>query len=277
ALLVAHGGDASARAASWPTHAALADREPSGAFAVRDGRIVKDGPSCDATAALAGVCSPEWRSGMKHDCARVMELTRTAAGAWSNALGEAVAVEDALLFPLVKGAEIARAARAVPTRGEPPPARAVLVPQRTLGEDTGELARTAPLAHAYLERHREAFAARRSSIYRGQSPFAVFGIGPYAFAPWKVAISGLHKHASFALLGPRDGKPVMLDDTSYFLPFEDEESARAAHEALSSERARAFLEARVFWEDKRPLTKALLQSLDLGALAASLSASRARP
>lgn len=274
ALLVVHGqGPAAAR---WPLFDGLAAVAPAGELAVHAGRVALVGPAHDATAALVGVCRPEWRSGMKHDCARVMELTwNEVTAAWSNALGETVSVEDEVLFPLAKGTEIARAARPdhLPSRPPRPLARrAVIVPQRALGEDTEALATAAPRAFSYLSRHRAAFAARKSSIYRGQSAFAVFGMGPYAFAPWKVAISGLHKEASFALLGPREGKPWMLDDTSYFLPFDDEARARAVHAALSSPLARSFFEARVFREDKRPFTKALLQSLDLEALERRLDA-----
>ena len=61
------------------------------------------------------------------------------------------------------------------------------------------------------------FAKRKSSIYRGQPAFALFGIGPYSFAPYKVAISGLHKVPKFRRR-PAAGRPVMLDDTCYFLP-----------------------------------------------------------
>jgi len=58
----------------------------------------------------------------------------------------------------------------------------------------------------------------------------------------------------------------MLDDTCYFLPFDDEGSARRAIEALQSPIARQFFAARIFWDAKRPISKAILQQLDLHAL-----------
>jgi hypothetical protein len=61
----------------------------------------------------------------------------------------------------------------------------------------------------------------------------------------------------------------MLDDTCYFLPFESEANARRAWEALRSPPAMDFLAGRIFWDAKRPISKAILQRLDLRALLAS--------
>ena len=48
---------------------------------------------------------------------------------------------------------------------------------------------------SYLQAHGARFARRKSSIYHGQPPFALFGIGPYSFAPFKVAILNLKQGA----------------------------------------------------------------------------------
>ena len=73
-----------------------------------------------------------------------------------------------------------------------------------------------------------------------------------------------------ALVGPQDGKPVMLDDTCYFLPFDDERTARSAFAALRSEIALDFFAARIFWDAKRPIRKSILQTLDLRKLEATM-------
>lgn len=73
----------------------------------------------------------------------------------------------------------------------------MIVPQRALGEDTSTLSSTAPALWAYLNAHSDVLDRRKSSIYRGRPRFSVFGIGRYSFAPWKVAVSGLHKAAAF--------------------------------------------------------------------------------
>jgi hypothetical protein len=190
-----------------------------------------------------------------------MELERRGAGgrgeAWRNGLGEIVDIEDDVVFPLLKSSDVAngRLARAR--------ARAVIVPQRTLGDHGAALP---PRARAYLARHRADFEARKSSVYAGRAPFAVFGVGPYTFAPWKVCVSGLYKKLAFAVVGPVRGRPVMLDDTCYFLPFDDEPTARRAAAALRSPLAQRWFHARVFWDDKRPIRKSILQALDLERL-----------
>jgi hypothetical protein len=98
-------------------------------------------------------------------------------------------------------------------------------------------------------------------------PFALFGIGDYTFAPWKVAVSGLHRTARFSLIGPVDGKPVLFDDASYFLPFENEKEARMVTAILNSPVCQQFLASLVFTDSKRPITVELLQRLNLHAIA----------
>jgi hypothetical protein len=186
-----------------------------------------------------------------------MELRREG-GRLTNGLGEPVDLEPELLYPLLKGSDLANDRAA--------DRRFVVVTQRRLGEDTSGLRERAPRAWAYLHAHRERFAARKSAIYEGQPAFALFGVGDYTFAPYKVAICGLYKRLAFALVPPHEGRPVVLDDTCYFLPCRSAGEARRLHGALTSPAARAFFEARVFWDAKRPINKALLQSLSLAAL-----------
>lgn len=248
----------------WPVHADLASPDAESAIGVVDGALVADSARFARTRHLAGDSDPEWRSGVKHDCARVMELKRTGAGLL-NGLGERVDLEHEVVFAMLKSSDVANRREA--------PSRAMVVPQRALGEDTLALRRRAPRTWKYLSRHRALLDARKSSIYAGQPPFAIFGVGPYSFAPWKVAVSGLYKRAVFTVVGPHEGRPVVLDDTCYFLPFETEVRARRAAKALASAAALDFLAARVFWDAKRPITKTILQALDLRALERGLPSS----
>lgn len=257
AVLFAFRLGSSSSAAPWPVYDALDAARPSSSIAVVDGVAVADSARLEKTAHLVGTSRPEWRSGIKHDCARVMEL-EVVGDELRNGLGEIVDIEPFALYPLLKGSDVAR--------GSARKARAVVVPQHALGEDTGALEERAPKTWAYLRRHAALLAARKSSIYRGQPDFAIFGIGPYSFAPYKVAISALHKRCAFTVVGPQEGRPVMLDDTCYFLPFDDEGAARRASEALTSPIAHDFFAARIFWDAKRPISKAVLQRLDLDAL-----------
>jgi hypothetical protein len=208
---------------------------------------------------LEGLCPYQWRSGVKHDCASVMELRRDNGKALRNKLGEVVHIESDYLFPLLKCSDLANA------RIEPE--RFVLVTQRRVGEDTSIISKNAPRTWRYLDSHRKLFDARKSSIYSSRVPFALFGIGHYSFAPWKVGVSGLHRTPRFALVGPADGKPVMFDDTCYFLPFEDESEARVVAEVLNSQICQEFLASLTFTDSKRPFTVELLQRLNIRAIA----------
>lgn len=239
----------------WPVYASIEARRPESTLGLENGVLVADADRFARTQRFSGVCDPEWRSGLKHDCARVMELVPDGRS-WKNGAGERVGIEDEHVFPLLKSSDVVHGRS---------PRRAVLVTQRALGEDTSKLP-TRTLA--YLARNAKALAARKSSIYEGQPPYAIFGIGSYAFAPWKVAIAGLYKRFVPMLVGPSavDGKPIMLDDTCYFLPFDREDEARTAFDALRSPFAMDFFAARIFWDAKRPIRKSILQSLDLRAL-----------
>ncbi len=208
---------------------------------------------------LEGLCPYQWRSGVKHDCASVMELRPGRGKVLRNKLGEDVRIEADYLFPLLKCSDLANA------RIEPE--RYVLVTQRRVGEDTSPISKNAPRTWRYLDSHRKLFDARKSSIYSSGVPFALFGIGDYSFAPWKVAVSGLHRTPRFAWVGPADGKPVMFDDTCYFLPFEAESEARVVAEILNSQICQQFLASLTFTDSKRPFTVELLQRLNIRAIA----------
>lgn len=208
---------------------------------------------------LEGLCPYQWRSGVKHDCASVMELRRTNGRTLENKLGEQVSIEPDYLFPLLKCSDLAN--------GRIEPERFVVVTQRRVGEDTSVIAKKAPRTWRYLDSHRSLFEARKSSIYSSRMPFALFGIGDYAFATWKVAVSGLHRTPRFSLIGPVDEKPVLFDDTCYFLPFQDEHEARVVAEILNSGECKEFLTSMTFTDSKRPVTVELLQRLNIRALA----------
>jgi hypothetical protein len=256
-LLVVTPAPSPDRAERWETYDALDAPSPLRAMGVCDGALYSDLDAFERTRALAGRAEIEWRSGVKHDRAAVMELRRDGSNL-RNGLGAVVDVESTHVYPLWKGSDVAC--------GRSETGRFVLVTQTTLSDDTSRLRTNAPKTWAYLNAHRARFDARKSSIYQGQHPFAMFGVGEYSFAPYKVAICGLYKHLRFHALGPFEGKPVMLDDTSYFLPCADRAQAERLAAALSGPRAQEFFRARVFWDAKRPVNKALLQSLSLDAL-----------
>ncbi len=248
-----------------PVHECLERAKASRTLGVIDGRLSADLEAFEATRWLEGPSSLVWRSGLKHDCAKIMELTETPRGL-ENGLGERVSLEETYLYPLLKSSDVAN--------GRLAPRRRVLVTQRSLAEDPGKLREAAPKTFAYLEAHRAYLDARKSRIYVGRPPYSIFGVGPYSFAPYKVALSGLYKRLAFQVVAPHEGRPQMLDDTVTFVPCATEPEARALHHALESELAERFFGARVFWDEKRPLGKALLETLSLDKLLAAVAGER---
>lgn len=232
--------------------------QPETVIGFRNGRLVADVSALQAHASADGSCPLEWRQGIKHDAASVMELMVVEDGKLVNKLGEIVEVEDEHVYPLLKSTDLHRQ-RLTPTR------RAILT-QRTLSDDTTYLAQTAPRLWHYLLEHGALFDARKSSIYRSRPRFAMFGVGAYTFSPWKVAVSGLHKTPEFRVVGPFEGKPVVLDDTSYFVTLESEPDAILTAAILRSPTAQALLKSLVFPDSKRPITKRILQRVDLSNL-----------
>ncbi len=250
-----------------PVYASLADActaAPHPELGYRGGRLVADAARYDRWAALEATAPGpyQWRSGIKHDCARVMELHQTEAG-FANRAGDALDGAAPWLYPLWKSSEVARGRPRVPQRY-------LLVPHTRIGDDTAALASTAPSVWAYLGQHRAALDRRASAIYRGRPAFSIFGVGDYTFAPWKVAISGLYKRLCFTVIGPHAGQPVVFDDTCYFLACATEAEARCLAGLLDAEPAREFYASQVFWDAKRPITTELLRRLDLAKLAALL-------
>lgn len=234
---------------------------PESTFGLVDGRLVADLNSYRRHSGLLGSKRTVWRSGLKHDCTAAMELIRVEGG-YRNGLGEDVHLEDTYIYPLVKATQLFH--RRVTSTD-----RAVIVPQRRVGEETRSIEHVAPLTWRYLLDHAPLLDARKSSIYRGKPRFSVFGVGDYSFADWKVCISALHKELRFTVVGPTDGRPTMLDDTTYFLSIGGSEAAESVQRLLGSVDAIEFLHSLVFWDAKRPVTSAILGALNISALAAA--------
>jgi methylase of polypeptide subunit release factors len=240
----------------------LDGRQSTRVLGWRDGRLVADVDAYRRVKPLlGGHAQARWRSGIKHDCAAVFEFREEADGTLVNGQGEAVDLEDDYLFPLVKSSDIAGNGAA--TR------RRVLVPQRRVGQETDSISRRAPKTWHYLQRHAARLDRRASRVYQKQPRFSIFGVGPYTFGRWKVVVSGFYKKPHFVAVGPVGGRPVVCDDTCYFLPCETPEEARTLADLLNSTLARDFFSAFVFPDAKRPLTAEILGSLDLTALVAA--------
>jgi hypothetical protein len=232
--------------------------EPQSVLNLSNGLLISDNRTYERLSFIDGLCAFEWRQGVKHDLAPVMEL-QESNGVLHNRDGEAVTTESEYVFPLLKSSDLHGSET-------PTPRYRVIITQRRLGDDTSELQNRAPRLWEYLKTHAVEFARRKSSIYTGRPPFSIFGIGDYAFSEYKVAVSGLYKHIHFRLVGPHSAKPVMLDDTCYFIPCDSLERACVLVELLNHPDCLQFLNAVVFKDSKRPVTKRVLQRIDIAAL-----------
>jgi hypothetical protein len=210
---------------------------------------------------LDGKSTYKWRSGVKHDSARIMEFNRDG-NRLINGIGESVTLEEKYLYPLLKSSDIAN--------GIFKPTRLVLLTQRRPGDNTSHIKIDAPATWKYLIAHADVLDARKSIIYKKRPRFSVFGIGDYSFAPWKVAISALYKTLHFRVIGSYSEKPIIVDDTCCFIPCCTEEEARFFCDLLNSDLSRHFLRSLVFFDAKRPITIDILNRIDFRQLSKSL-------
>src|SRR4030095_14622451 len=103
----------------------LKDRSPNSEIGYKDGLLVADVNCYTKWSHLFG-SGLQWRSGIKHDCSKVMELYKEGEY-FTNGLGEKVVLEDLYLYPMLKSSELVNGKR---------PTRWMLVTQKNVGEDT---------------------------------------------------------------------------------------------------------------------------------------------
>ncbi len=213
----------------------------------------------DGVKDLDGCCQFEWRQGVKHDCSSIMELEKIDGGKYKNKKKEEVELEHTLVFPLLKSSSFKKP---VICDGFD---KYVIVTQKKAREDTSFIEKLAPKTWIYLNANKDLFEGRKSSIYWGAPAFSMFGVGDYSYAKYKVGISGFYKKPLFSLLYNENEveHPIMLDDTTYFLSFEDYDEAYACMLLLNCESVQEFLYSISFQDAKRPYTKKILQRLDL--------------
>ena len=204
---------------------------------------------------IDGISPIKWWSGLKHDCTKVMELTRVG-NHYKNNIGETVEIENGLVYPFlkssdIKGEEILRCRKYV------------IVTQHHTSDNTSYIKERFPLTFSYLHEHKEFFDSRKSTIYKNRPDFCIFGIGDYSFKKYKIVISGLYKQTKFSIVGLIDDKETMLDDTTYLLGFEDKFLAVTTLKILNSKLVQEFIRSVFFEDSKRPISKELLMRIDL--------------
>ena len=148
--------------------------KPSHMIGERDGFIVSDTYHYEKWRYLRSQDQRYiWRSGIKHDCSKIMEL-QPVGDCYKNGLGETIKLEKDYIYPLLKSSDLGNG-RINSYR------KVVLITQKTVGEDTSKIKEIAPNTWKYLVEHREYFDKRRSSIYNNKPYLSIFGIGPLLF------------------------------------------------------------------------------------------------
>jgi len=232
-------------------------------FGWLNSKFVSNIEEYNQTKYIDGVCPFEWRQGIKHDCSNVMELERIN-GRFKNKLSEEIAIEENLIYGFLKSSDLKNTVIKNSRKF-------TIVTQTRVGQETSYIQRLFPDTYNYLKKNISYFQARKSSIYVGKPLFSIFGIGEYSFKPFKVAISGLYKTTHFTLVLPQNGKPVMLDDTCYFIGFDKIEFAVYAIILLNNNKTEEFLKSITFSDAKRVFTKDLLMRLDLLSIAKTIT------
>lgn len=236
--------------------------QPSTRMGFVDGQLIADIDAYQQIAWADGVSPVKWRQGIKHDAAEILELT-IRGDELRNRRNQVVDVEPNWVYPLVKGSMLYNG------NVVDAPLRVILT-QRSLTDDTEEIAAQAPRLWSYLERHTDVFARRKSRIYRNRPRFAMFGVGAYSFSDYKAAISGLHKDPKVRLVPPIASRPTMLDDTCYFAETVGPAQAAVLTALLNSRPALELLRALMFADAKRPITARLLRRMNIPAILARL-------
>jgi len=196
-----------------------------------------------------------WRQGLKHDASKIMEL-ESINGHYLNNNKDTVEIEKDLVFGLLKSSDLKGT---VIDKSR----KYTIVTQKKVGQETNYIKELYPKTFNYLFSNIEYFKKRKSSIYKGKPIFSIFGIGDYSFKPYKVAIAGLYKTTIFSLVKPNNNKPVMLDDTCYFIGFDKLINAEITRFLLNKKITQNFIQSIAFKDAKRMITKDLLMRIDL--------------
>jgi hypothetical protein len=115
-----------------------------------------------------------------------------------------------------------------------------LVPQRRAGEENEAAVREeTPNTYAYLDDHRERLDERGSSWFDGGPFYALFGLGPYTWADYKVVWCRLGFKPHFAVVSTVDDpelgeKPVVPGDHCMFVATDDRAEAHYLCALLNS-------------------------------------------
>lgn len=222
-------------------------------FGWYNNKFVSDMNKYCLTYSFDGNCQLEWRQGIKHDCSKIFELVKSGDNKYVNGQNDILNIENHYVYPLFKSSDLKKY---VIDKNR----KSVIITQKKINQETHTIQFEAPKIWKYLCQNENLINKRKSSIYKKAPKFSMFGIGDYSFSRYKVAISGFYKEPRFSLIVTE--KPAMLDDTCYFLSFENLKDAQICTVLLNSNPVQNFLKSIVFTDSKRPYTKDILKRID---------------
>lgn len=136
-------------------------------------------------------------------------ISNITEGAKKKATSTHAAVEEALLYPLLRGRDVGRWS-AIPS------AHILMTqdPKRRRGIDSRTMETTYPRGHSYLVKFEKALRARAAfrRYFRDDDPFwSMFNVGEYTLSPWKVVWREQAAGLMAAVVGPVKRRPVVPD------------------------------------------------------------------
>lgn len=207
----------------------------------------------DKVPKIDGKCPIEWKQGIKHDCAKIMEL-KCENNQLTNKNNEKINIENTLIYPLLKSGDLKK-----PIINKT--SKYIIITQQRIKQDTEYIKIKAPKTWQYLNDNTRYFDKRKSAIYKNSPKFSIFGVDDYSFKRYKVATPGFTKNPIFTLIYSE--KAMMLDDASYFLPFDNYDEAYITMLILNSQIVKEFLKNIAFLDSKRPYSKKILKRIDI--------------
>ncbi len=228
----------------------------SSIFGWIEGKFISDIVKYQDYKKFDGIFPYIWRQGVKHDLSKIMILKKIGIGLFQNGNNEQLDLEENLIYPFLKSSDL-RNNVTLATRFH------IIITQFKIGDDTLMIQKQYPKLWNYLQKNKPNFEGRKSKIYNNKPSFSIFGVGEYTFKPYKIGISGFYKKIIFTLIRPLEKKPIILDDTSYFIYFEKYEEALFIWTVLNFPQVQDFYQSISFLDSKRPYTKEILMRFDL--------------
>jgi hypothetical protein len=219
----------------WTRSYSAAGDDRSGAWRRRET------PEADGSGVPAIAIKPSQkpRQGVNTCGANNVFIFERCGARFRNGWGEECELEEELLFPLMNAGNFGRPLTT--------PFRWILTPHDTC---TGRPLAWSAIAKfggvaGYLSRHREMLSSRKGTLIRTHIGrgfwWSLLGVGPYAFAPWKVA---------WEALGKKSFRPAVLDGRwqgnqalHAFCPCDSLQEAEALAAALSRTQVETWLKS----------------------------------